>query len=665
MASRMAACEGCRKSKLACDHKQPVCTRCEARAGLCIYRSSPFKRKAESSPSGIQHTASRGRYSVRPSIQATHSAPYPNPGYLGLSSHFAIFNQISPDEYHRGEANNTDHIPEAIRSDTMDLSHPTPTEGNILLRQTAETLKLILSTFDLAVLKKFIRFWLSTGSNMALAEPFTKQCATDIDVLFGSLCQEENGYMIYTQHLLKSSRLPLNIDEEFDIARYSAQFLGPNIRMETLGLFFCAICRATIDLPYFPSLYTQECDRMSLRRLSTKIIDLALGSVLLLDTLNDLQLILQYESFIVHTHVDGDHSHHSWSRLGDVISSMFALGYHDNIEKTQPRIPPFLAELRKTAYATIYSADKNVAVYLGRPPRMSKRFSHFQLPLNTTTSDPSAIPDQTGVWSQWDQHTKCSYRAEISWSALCASLKEDILELLWSKEVAAYRERASIIQANAEAQWDALPLHFKLQGDLKECTRDPFERDFLAGLRLNHLHVLFLLRLLLLDIVAEPDAAILHISRQMLSLVVEMMLLRDQLINSGTGLVWKVAHYGLPAAGIILLSMLKQQTGPGTGRLYMSKALLDLGIFVAQIRVGSIVRSGDPNYALIHKAAQTIERFLDSMNREPVQSQTENISDVEENEEWVASFDQGVFDFEDAFWKNLADHPLLILPDSS
>lgn len=75
---------------------------------------------------------------------------------------------------------------------------------------------------------------------------------------------------------------------------------------------------------------------------------------------------------------------------------------------------------------------------------------------------------------------------------------------------------------------------------MKACAGTPFERDFLAGTRLNHLHVLFLLRLLFLDTVAEPDVAIIDISEQMLSLVVDTMLLRDQLVNSGTGLVWKV-----------------------------------------------------------------------------------------------------------------------------
>lgn len=47
MSSRKAACEACRKSKLACDHGRPACSRCasQGRAESCIYRASPFKRK--------------------------------------------------------------------------------------------------------------------------------------------------------------------------------------------------------------------------------------------------------------------------------------------------------------------------------------------------------------------------------------------------------------------------------------------------------------------------------------------------------------------------------------------------------------------------------------------------------------------------------------------
>lgn len=59
-------------------------------------------------------------------------------------------------------------------------------------------------------------------------------------------------------------------------------------------------------------------------------------------------------------------------------------------------------------------------------------------------------------------------------------------------------------------------------------------------MRLTYLHVLFLLRLLLLHTLTEPDTAIIETAGQMLALVVEIILLREQLTNSGTGLIWKV-----------------------------------------------------------------------------------------------------------------------------
>jgi hypothetical protein len=98
----------------------------------------------------------------------------------------------------------------------------------------------------------------------------------------------------------------------------------------------------------------------------------------------------------------------------------------------------------------------------------------------------------------------------------------------------------SEIQRKAEEQWKALPNHFRLESSLKQCVGSPFERDFLAHVRLNHLHVLFLLRLLLLNTMTEPDIPIIETAGQMLALVVEAILLRDQLTNSGTGLIWKV-----------------------------------------------------------------------------------------------------------------------------
>ena len=91
-----------------------------------------------------------------------------------------------------------------------------------------------------------------------------------------------------------------------------------------------------------------------------------------------------------------------------------------------------------------------------------------------------------------------------------------------------------------EAKWLELPAHFRLSTSLKECNVSRFERDFLVGTRLDYLHTLLLLHLILSRRSSEPDEALLMVAKEMLSLVVEVIILRDRLVNSGSSLIWKV-----------------------------------------------------------------------------------------------------------------------------
>lgn len=633
MASRLAACESCRKSKLACDHQQPVCSRCKATQGVCIYRTAPFKRRRVEKPNLKSPDPS-------PSFNPRRN-PYPNPGYLGPSSHAAIFKHITPD----------DSNPGGLFGGQEDSNGQWDGDGHLLL-QGADVLKHLLSLYSLSSMKELVTFWLAKGTNLALAEPFVAQCTESVSQLFES--HDESWHLVYARRLLQNSARPLRFNASTDIAAFSSQFLDHYARWETLGIFFAAVSRATIDIPFFPALYTTDEQLYTLRRLATKLSDFALEISLSLDCLNDLQLIVQYENFIVHSYVDGDQSYHSWRKLGDVISSTFALGYHENNE-VKADIPPFLIDLRKAAFARIYSADKNIAIFLGRPPRMNKRFCHFQIPscdLDTRSSYKN---------NEWDPNTVAGYRADSRWSALCASLKEEIWELLQDKHDSACAAKASAIQRKAEEQWRALPDQFRLETSLKQCAGNPFERDFLAHVRLNHLHVLFLLRLLLLNTMTEPDIPIIETAGQMLALVVEAILLRDQLTNSGTGLIWKVAYYGLPAAGIILLALLKQHSH-ATQNISRTKILRDLSVFVAEVQIGTIVRSGDPNYALLSRATQTIQRFLDSFHSDAAPSSVEPGHD-DGNDDWAALLSQDLWDHEAGFWQSLADHPSLLAVD--
>lgn len=155
-------------------------------------------------------------------------------------------------------------------------------------------------------MKELVSFWLAKGANLALAEPFVAQCAESVSQLFVS--HDEDWHLVYARRLLHNSARPLQFDEHTELFSFSTQFTNHNCRWETIGIFFAAVSRATIDIPFFPALYTSEEQQYSLRRLSTKLSDYALEISLSLDCLNDLQLLVQYENFILHSYVDGDQS---------------------------------------------------------------------------------------------------------------------------------------------------------------------------------------------------------------------------------------------------------------------------------------------------------------------------------------------------------------------
>lgn len=133
--------------------------------------------------------------------------------------------------------------------------------------------------------------------------------------------------------------------------------------------------------------------------------------------------------------------YHSWKRLGDVTSSLFALGYHQQME-IDSSTPAFLIELRRTAFARAYSADKNISIFLGRPPRIHRKYCRFNLP----RVDGELIGPLSSGLHQWKEGMKFDYVADTQWSALCAVLKEDILDLLHTGEGDERRHKAKLVK---------------------------------------------------------------------------------------------------------------------------------------------------------------------------------------------------------------------------
>lgn len=128
--------------------------------------------------------------------------------------------------------------------------------------------------------------------------------------------------------------------------------------------------------------------------------------------------------------------------MGDVASSLFALGYHEEIDEAAANIPIFVAELRRAVLARAYAADKSLAVFLGRPSRILKSYRTLQLPRNI----PGIWNDETALENLDPALPEIiNYTSDTCCSARFASLKEDVLELFRHRNSDSETDQARLV----------------------------------------------------------------------------------------------------------------------------------------------------------------------------------------------------------------------------
>lgn len=110
-----------------------------------------------------------------------------------------------------------------------------------------------------------------------------------------------------------------------------------------------------------------------------------------------------------------------------------------------------------------------------------------------------------------------------------------------------------------------------------------------------------------------------------------------------------------------MIAMLRRRHPPNG--LQDTEIIRDLGIVVAGVDLGTIVRPTEPNYALLSSATRTIKKVLVGM-----QSRGRPHTPVLDDdtawplEAWVPQAQLEPWDFEFRFWENLAEHPSIFDP---
>lgn len=431
----LASCEPCRKCKIRCDHRKPVCASCQRRGLQCWYHPAPLTKQRNfqgstistppSSTSVVQSEPSNNANSPSTGTPIFHTWPFLSAEPNGLTSR-----------------------------DTVTGGHNYNIKAH---NEHLTTIEDIVSQLELfPVIEKRIHEYYSFSQVALVPRPLVLQLITSLRT-----CLADSGYMReertdrisihqgpqLAEDILRSSSSDIAITQDLDLEAFCALFSGANLRIETLGLLYTMAARSSLytkgygDDKYQDDKFTTEmgwygnsCLRLA-RELAPETTDLMVWLAH-----ENLQLTTLFEGDASESSVPETSSSHIhsvlglgvWRRVGDLATDLLALGL--NREATHSVTPFFLAECRRRSFVRAYYLDKVFAAVFNRPPRITARHADCNLPLDLsddeifTSSDKIEQAKDRLTQNGWN--TDGRYRA-ATWARIryiLAEFREEIVE---------------------------------------------------------------------------------------------------------------------------------------------------------------------------------------------------------------------------------------------
>ena len=480
----LSSCEPCRKSKLRCDHTLPVCQRCVAhrRAQQCTYHPCPLTKgrskrtsvrsnqeRRKSSPGGGVVSPNNEPFDwvdQTPSVPARRFAPrttrgrdesFSPLGFLGPTSHATVFGDDALDDGSQlsllGDINT-----EAVDSTMVEIG----AQILSLLDHLPFYTELLEKRFDL------FEGWI-------FGPRLVRETLLGLRMLYHGVVQ---GSSVDNRHarLLEGSRLvfrntvaTIETDSAMTLSEY-VSWITP--RWETVGLIFALVGTATYQIAPGEAVLTRDGipgkDRHGLRKIAVAVSDMCLQFCNKIGVISDplcwaavqhtvcmidmhgsngqcsVRLPLRWRSDLVQ-------DYRTWQRQGEVVSLVFALGLHQ--QTADERIPFFLSEVRSRTMVAVYSMDKELATFLGRPPRICRQYCDLRFPLDIGWEDLLADASIREAAIQqldpdgWNMQGDPDKGARPRLTLLASILREMILELSLSRDVDNLWDRVEFVHS--------------------------------------------------------------------------------------------------------------------------------------------------------------------------------------------------------------------------
>ncbi|KAH8701636.1 hypothetical protein BGW36DRAFT_101904 [Talaromyces proteolyticus] len=616
-----SSCEPCRRSKLRCDHARPHCTRCVRRnfTRQCFYHPSPMTRSADSYTEALltPQSARQIDTATTPSVCASFM-PAENPSVA---------------DYDRGTGLVTMHNPLMPFADSNG-SHPHRTFA-YLTRTSVFTPKRTYPVTPAAisegveVLRSLLEF------NADFSEIIRDQDENDIGEPCGSLffkaawkatqsTLQELGTRPPLDQLtstaiaiFEQTACPLELPISAENGALELALSGHRLRWETIGMCFIRIglFSATVRTngQVFYGRGPSNFDRQRTMLIAFNACMQTLAFCDQVEQTNDLTLWLLTSLLIHATWCFGDDSSRAWRLMGDLASAIAALGFHKGFKRGESG-PPYLVELRKRVIALAHERDKELATFVGRPPRLSRRYYVVDLPLD--------LPD--AIIAGPVEHFEAA-RAELDengWSGdvmvnpvsrlrailLLSMIREEVLELSLGPPMPNIAQQARQILSKLNSTWESIP-HKQYEQSMFD-TMLPSAIWVVIGPRLEYLYSKFLLHKLLISQNEGNRDKMIWTSHEILHLALSLLKKND--VIATPNLEGTMVFYAMPCASVLILELFRQNRQPHrSATLNRSTLIQDISVLISCC--DSLAISGQSNYQICKQAQIVFSRCLDQI----------------------------------------------------
>ena len=678
---KLQSCEPCRKRKLSCDHRLPVCSRCIRRKQVdeCYYHPAPMTRMtscALPSPAVTQHSPSESsavvlsttsalptsssqvlnqsnprtwkpnRREPHPTVQprqTSRAETVPPPDrireILSVPSAGILMNASAPGRSvgFLGDTSSTTFVAELNNNLGIDTpailreSHPEHLSDEYL----SKGVQVLAFYRDIANVAPLIDRWLQSGDDLPLYRPVYQIWYEEIVEVFRNVTHMASLVGLAAQ-LWHNTQQPLPCTANTTVREWALAATGQNMRWEALGLILTGVGVFASCLPGWDPIFRTGYARTQLLQKTSDLATTCIDLSKICGSRNDLLVCLLYKRMLLISNVQGDTSSEVWTGFSEICDTAVLLGLHLEAPNNAD-LPFFLRELRVRLFNVIYSSDKFLATFLGRPPRISFRYAVVREPQDLTDAEICSDPQDlqmrlaelatTGGWSTHGDVNRATWRKATTKRHV---LREEILEIVISPHTTYIEARLESIRAREQDAMSSMPEFCRLHPEqlIDNIKRDPTYQIPTRGvawrpLDLNHFLALhtgkrqatFLLERAAVSKRQSDPSKLMIAARELLSLILKAYTIREFLLGFRVEMTKMLAFYAVPAAGVLAVEMLKRdQQDYQYDDFPRSEVLQQLSVLIPALED---VRPDEGDYSICAMGLTAIKKVLDKLLSKP------------------------------------------------